>query len=62
MAPRGPPFPLLKWQQPAREKKGKTMIKSAPFAAELATQIVLAASIGLAVSLALAGLVLLLAA
>lgn len=38
------------------------MIKSVPFAAELATQIVLAASIGLLVSLALAGLVLLLAA
>ena len=38
------------------------MIKSAPFAAELATQIVLAASIGLAGSLALAGVVLLLAA
>ena len=38
------------------------MIKSVPFAAELATQIVLAAGIGLIVSLALAGLVLLLAA
>ena len=38
------------------------MLKSTPFAAELATQIVLAASIGLIVSLALAGLVLLLAA
>ena len=38
------------------------MFKSAPFAAELATQIVLAASIGLSVSIALAGLVLLLAA
>ena len=38
------------------------MLRSAPFAAELATQIVLAATIGLAVSLALAGLVLLLAA
>jgi hypothetical protein len=42
--------------------KGIAMIKSAPFAAELATQIVLAASIGLLVSIALAGLVLLLAA
>jgi len=42
--------------------KGNPMLKSAPFAAELATQIVLAASIGLIVSLALAGLVLLLAA
>jgi len=38
------------------------MIKSASFAAELATQIVLAASIGLLVSIALAGVVLLLAA
>jgi len=38
------------------------MLKSVPFAAELATQIVLAAAIGLFVSLALAGLVLLLAA
>ena len=38
------------------------MIKSASFAVELATQIVLAASIGLIVSIALAGLVLLLAA
>jgi hypothetical protein len=42
--------------------KGITMLKSAPFAAELATQIVLAAAIGLAVSLALAAFVLLLAA
>ena len=56
---RGAPFPLFKWQQP---EKGNPMLKSAPFAAELATQIVLAASIGLIVSLALAGLVLLLAA
>ena len=38
------------------------MFKSAPYAAEIATQIVLAASIGQTVSLALAGLVLLLAA
>ena len=38
------------------------MIKSTPFAAELAMQVVLAAAIGLAVSLALAGFVLLLAA
>jgi len=38
------------------------MFKSAPFATEIATQFVLAASIGLTVSLALAGLVLLLAA
>jgi hypothetical protein len=38
------------------------MIKSASFAVELATQIALAASVGLLVSIALAGLVLLLAA
>jgi hypothetical protein len=38
------------------------MIKSASFAVELATQVALAAAIGLIVSLALAGLVLLLAA
>jgi hypothetical protein len=38
------------------------MLKSAPFAAEIATQVVLAAAVGLAVSLVLAGLVLLLAA
>ena len=38
------------------------MLKSAPFAAELATQVVLAAIIGLAISLALGAAVLLLAA
>ncbi len=38
------------------------MNKSASFTVELATQVVLAAAVGLAVSLALAGLVLLLAA
>jgi len=38
------------------------MIKSTSFAVEFATQVVLAASIGLAVSIALAGFVLLLAA
>jgi hypothetical protein len=43
-------------------RKGNAMHKSAPFAAELATQVALAAAIGLAVSLALAAFVLLLAA
>ena len=38
------------------------MIKSASFAVELAAQIALAAAIGLLVSIALAGIVLLLAA
>ena len=38
------------------------MIKSIPFAVELAAQIVLAASIGLFVSIVLAGAVMLLAA
>jgi len=42
--------------------KGNPMLKSAPFAAELATQVVLAAAVGLVVSLALAAVVLLLAA
>ena len=42
--------------------KGNPVIKSASFAVELATQVALAAAIGLIVSLALAGLVLLLAA
>lgn len=62
IAPRGTPFPRLKWLQPARGRKGNTMIKSASFAVELATQVALAGAIGLIVSLALAGLVLLLAA
>jgi len=43
-------------------RKGNPMIKSASFAIELAAQVGLAAAIGLIVSIALAGVVLLLAA